>query len=72
MKETVFQVVTPTDFQPVISAVLNQAEKNTDQASIITLTGDLGAGKTTFTQQHAQHLEVTELVVSPNFGIMKG
>ena len=40
-------------------------------ASLVTLTGDLGAGKTTFTQQLAKHLGVTEPVTSPTFGIMK-
>lgn len=39
--------------------------------NIITLTGDLGAGKTTFVQQLALKLGITEVVTSPTFGIMK-
>lgn len=72
MKETTFQVGAPADFDSVISEILKKAEKINSQAAIVTLTGDLGAGKTTFTQQLAKHLGVTEPVVSPTFGIMKG
>ena len=38
--------------------------------SIITLTGDLGAGKTTFTQGFARELGVRARVKSPTFNIM--
>jgi len=72
MAEKKYNVATPADFIPVISTVLKAAAISTDQATIITLSGDLGAGKTTFTQQLAQQLGVTEPVVSPTFGIMKG
>ena len=37
----------------------------------ITLEGDLGAGKTTFTQAFAKQLGVTRVVNSPTFTIMK-
>lgn len=40
-------------------------------AAIIALTGELGAGKTTFTQALAQALGVTETVTSPTFVVMK-
>lgn len=72
MSEQKYNVTTPDDFGPVISVVLKQAQEITDRAAIVTLTGDLGAGKTTFTQQLAKHLGVIEPVVSPTFGIMKG
>ena len=71
MKEQQFTVDTPTDFEPVIHQVLEQLSVQQDTAAVITLTGDLGAGKTTFTQQLAARLGVTEPVVSPTFGIMK-
>lgn len=38
---------------------------------VITLEGDLGAGKTTFTQELGRNLGVTEQVTSPTFTIMK-
>ena len=37
----------------------------------ITLTGDLGAGKTTFVRGLAKGLGITEVVQSPTFNIMK-
>lgn len=43
----------------------------TDTATIIALHGDLGAGKTTFTQTLARTLGVTEDIVSPTFVIQK-
>ena len=71
MKEEQFTVATPQEFTSVINAIISKAELITDQAAVVTLTGDLGAGKTTFTQQLAKSLQVTEQVVSPTFGIMK-
>jgi tRNA threonylcarbamoyladenosine biosynthesis protein TsaE len=40
-------------------------------ATIIGLSGNLGSGKTTFTQFIAQELGITEFVTSPTFVIMK-
>lgn len=40
-------------------------------ATVITLHGDLGAGKTTLTQEIAQELGVKENLISPTFVIMK-
>ena len=39
--------------------------------SVILLTGDLGAGKTTFVQGFASALGIKEKVASPTFNIMK-
>ncbi len=41
------------------------------EATVIALSGDLGAGKTTFVQQAAFALQATERVSSPTFVIMK-
>ncbi len=38
---------------------------------VVALSGDLGAGKTTLTQELARQLGVTETLVSPTFVIMK-
>lgn len=40
-------------------------------ATVVELIGDLGAGKTTFTQKLAEMLEIQETVVSPTFVIQK-
>lgn len=40
-------------------------------ATVVALSGDLGAGKTTFTQAVAKHLGVEGTVVSPTFVIQK-
>ena len=39
--------------------------------SVLTLTGDLGAGKTTFVRGLALGLDIKEVVQSPTFNIMK-
>ena len=44
---------------------------NKQHATIVTLQGDLGAGKTTFTQELARQLGVVEPVQSPTFVILK-
>lgn len=44
---------------------------NVNEATVVTLTGDLGAGKTTFVQMLARNLGVKEVVQSPTFTIFK-
>jgi len=48
---------------------LASAPKET--AAVITLTGNLGAGKTTLVQSIARALGVSEVVTSPTFVVMK-
>jgi len=45
--------------------------KTLSKGKLIILTGDLGAGKTTFTQGLAQGMGITKMVTSPTFTIMK-
>lgn len=45
--------------------------KNTKAGDIISLTGDLGAGKTIFTKYFAEGLGVIDQVTSPTFNIFK-
>src|SRR3989344_8238961 len=42
-----------------------------NEATVVGLSGDLGAGKTTFTQAVARALGIRERVTSPTFVIMK-
>ena len=50
---------------------LNKLSPKADSATIVGLFGDLGSGKTTFTQALAKHLNVSEVVTSPTFVIEK-
>ena len=50
---------------------LNKLSPKADSATIVGLFGDLGSGKTTFTQALAKHLNVAEVVTSPTFVIEK-
>ena len=45
--------------------------KNLFRGSVISLNGDLGAGKTTFTQSLALSLGIEDKVSSPTFNILK-
>jgi tRNA threonylcarbamoyladenosine biosynthesis protein TsaE len=54
------------------SDILGKAEKRKgNTATLITLKGELGAGKTALTQEVAKILGVKESLVSPTFVIMK-
>jgi tRNA threonylcarbamoyladenosine biosynthesis protein TsaE len=53
----------------VLAAIGMDAPKRT--ATVIELRGDLGAGKTTFTQQLAKELGVTDTIQSPTYVLMK-
>ena len=46
-------------------------QKPTDKAVVLALSGDLGAGKTTFLQGFAEGLGVTDKILSPTFVVMK-
>lgn len=68
----VIQIPTADDFIQVALKVLEMVKERSEEGSvIISLSGDLGAGKTTFTQHLAKALGITETVNSPTFVIMK-
>lgn len=60
-----------TAFDSVVREGMRMRLVPTDHAIVLALHGDLGAGKTTFTQILARELGVTETVTSPTFVIMK-
>ena len=51
--------------------ILKKARQNKNNAIIIGLIGDLGAGKTTFSQGFAKGLEIKQKIISPTFVILK-
>lgn len=60
------------ELEVVAQKVLEIAQSQSDESAVVcALHGDLGAGKTTFTQTLARMLAVEEVVTSPTFVIMK-
>jgi len=60
------------DINKVAERILEDVNKrNFKNAKVVTLSGDLGAGKTTLTQEIAKALGIKEKVISPTFVIMK-
>ncbi len=55
----------------IAGAVLQSIKKSPDHATVIALSGELGAGKTTLTQALGRLLGVKENMISPTFVIMK-
>jgi tRNA threonylcarbamoyladenosine biosynthesis protein TsaE len=62
-----FKVTGLSQFGVVIDHIVSLLEKG---YHVILLEGDLGAGKTTFSQQLCKHLGVTEPVSSPTFSLV--
>lgn len=50
-----------------LPTIIDMIERHLDKIAIITLTGDLGAGKTTLTRALLESLGVTSEVVSPTY-----
>jgi tRNA threonylcarbamoyladenosine biosynthesis protein TsaE len=60
------------DISKISEKILDKSIKTkTNKAMILALSGDLGAGKTTLTQELAKQLGVKDNIVSPTFVIMK-
>ncbi len=54
-----------------VKEILDTLTPAADRATVLTLTGDLGVGKTTFIQALALALGIMDSVTSPTFTIMK-
>lgn len=67
MKEVQFIVKTAQDTMEIGEKIGYLLQGN----SLLTLSGELGAGKTTFTKGLAKGLDITQNVTSPTFTIMK-
>ena len=64
------ETYTLTDFQSKAAEFAQQLTPG-ETATVVALHGDLGAGKTTFTQNVAKTLGVTDDIISPTFIIQK-
>lgn len=61
-----------TEISEISKKILEMVMKSKNNgAKIVALSGDLGSGKTTMTQELARQLGIKENVVSPTFVIMK-
>lgn len=65
------KVVNENQMSSVAETVLETLQPQKNGATVLALSGDLGAGKTTLTQHFAQLLGVRENIISPTFVIMK-
>ncbi len=65
------QKVLRADLPTVVRDVLDKLPKGKDRSALVTLSGDVGAGKTTFVQMLAKELAVSAIVQSPTYVLMK-
>lgn len=63
--------VTLTEIPRVVDVFLDTVPRSPSHATVVGLSGELGAGKTTFTQALAKKIGVSDEIVSPTFVIMK-
>ena len=69
---SLIQTKTAEELELVAKELLQLCESTkTEQAKVIALKGDLGAGKTTLVQHLSRCLGVEETVVSPTYVVMK-
>ena len=69
-KEKTFRVELHLD-QPGLEKLARNFGALAEAGDILCLTGDLGAGKTTFTKAFALGMEITEHITSPTFTIIQ-
>lgn len=67
----VYNIATPSDFLRVIADIVLWKQSHMEGSLVLTLAGDLGTGKTTFTQVFGRYLGVEEVITSPTYTIIK-
>ena len=63
--------VTRDSYVNFVTSFLSNVSPASDKATVLALQGELGAGKTTLTQEIASALGVSETVTSPTFVVQK-
>lgn len=66
-----YKVQNIKDIEKLAKVFLGKIKPNKNKATVVTLSGDLGAGKTTFVQSIARILGIKKKIVSPTFVLMK-
>lgn len=66
-----YDITTMEGLQGAAREILGSLPERTIGAAVLALSGDLGAGKTTFVQTLGALLRVADVVTSPTFTIMK-
>lgn len=71
MKGKTWDISALEQLEEAAREILTDLKATSNGASVLALSGDLGAGKTTFTQSIGRLLGVEESLTSPTFVIMK-
>ena len=73
MKTQTQRITTLTELNNIAQGILSLCMREEDKkiATVLGLSGDLGAGKTAFTKELAKALEMKHEITSPTFVIMK-
>lgn len=66
-----WNISTLEELQGVAKEIYQTLEKDSEHATLLTLKGDLGAGKTAFTKELAKVLGIEEHITSPTFVLAK-
>tara|TARA_B100000745_G_scaffold300172_1_gene253097 strand:+ start:274 stop:708 length:435 start_codon:yes stop_codon:yes gene_type:complete len=66
-----WNISTLEELQNVAKEIYETLEQDNEHAALLTLKGDLGAGKTAFTKELAKVLGVEEHITSPTFVLAK-
>ncbi|MCD5381607.1 MAG: tRNA (adenosine(37)-N6)-threonylcarbamoyltransferase complex ATPase subunit type 1 TsaE [Candidatus Pacebacteria bacterium] len=67
-----YEIKKLAEFKKIVSDVFDWYEDNCNgEALVLALQGDLGAGKTAFTQELGKFLNIEETINSPTFTIVK-